>query len=41
MIEIIKKLRYWLKPGKNCHGCCLWCEFWDSHCRDYRKMEED
>ena len=41
MKEMLARLRYWLKPGKNCHGCCLWCEHWDTHCRDYRQMEQE
>ena len=43
MREIIDRLLYWLKPknGSNCHSYCLWCEYWDTHCRDYRRMEEN
>ena len=26
------RLGYWLKPGKGCRHCCLWCKYYEQ-CR--------
>lgn len=41
MKDMLEKLRYWLKKKKDCRSCCLWCDYWDTYCKDYRKREEN
>lgn len=40
MREFLTKLFFWLipKPEKHCRSYCLWCEYWDTHCRDYHML---
>ena len=27
--QFFNKLKFWLKRGKNCSHCCLFCEYYD------------
>jgi hypothetical protein len=31
--ELLQRLLLWLKRGKNCHHCCLCCEYY-AMCKD-------